>query len=376
LATSIEVNVAIIGAGMVGLAVAAEVARLEQGVFVLEKNETFGLETSSRNSEVIHAGIYYPEGSLKARLCVEGNPLLYEFCRKYGVDHRTPGKIIVASDDSEVGKLEDLYALGHRNGVDDLRLLSGDEVKRLEPNVRAVAGMLSPSTGILDVHALMRALRGVARERGADTVYDTEVIGIARAGTGYGVEIRDREGTSTIHAGVVVNSAGLHSDRVAALAGIDVARAGYQLHYCKGEYFSLNWPDGPPVSRLVYPLPERAGTGVHVTPAMDGRVRLGPNTIYVDELDYSVDDTDQERFYQSVRRFLPGIRLEDLAPEMAGVRPKLQGPDDDIRDFVIAHEEERGLPGLINLVGIESPGLTACIAIGRYVAGMVRAILG
>ena len=376
MSTSVEVNVAIIGAGVVGLAVAAELARREKAVFVLEKNTAFGLETSSRNSEVIHAGIYYPEGSLKARLCVEGNPLLHEFCRKHGVDHLRLGKIIVATDDTEVDKLEELYALGRTNGVEDLRLLSGEEVNRLEPNVEAVAGMLSPSTGILDAHALMRALHGVARERGADTVFDTEVTGIARAGTGYEVEIRDREGTSTIHAEVVINSAGLNSDRVAGLAGIDVAQAGYQLHYCKGEYFSLNSPEGPPVSRLVYPLPEHAGKGIHVTPAMDGRVRLGPSTIYVDEIDYGVDDTDQERFYQSVRKFLPGIRMEDLAPEMAGIRPKLQGPEDDFRDFVIAHEEVRGLPGLINLVGIESPGLTACTAIGRYVANMVRGVLG
>ena len=376
MSTSVEVNVAVIGAGVVGLAVAAEMARREKGVFVLEKNQTFGLETSSRNSEVIHAGIYYPEGSLKAVLCVDGNPLLYEFCQKHGVDHRRLGKIIVATDDTEVGKLEELYALGRRNGVGDLRLLSGEEVKRLEPNVEAVAGILSPSTGILDAHALMRALHGLARERGADVVFETEVTGIVKAETGYEVEIRDREGTSAIHAGVVVNSAGLNSDRVASLAGIDLAQAGYRLHYCKGEYFSLNSPEGPPVSRLVYPLPERAGKGIHVTPAMDGRVRLGPNTIYVNEIDYGVDDTDQERFYQSVRRFLPGIRLEDLAPEMAGIRPKLQGPDDDFRDFVITHEEARGLPGLINLIGIESPGLTACTAIGKHVASMVREILG
>ncbi len=373
---SIEVDVAIIGAGVVGLAIAAELAQQQKGVFVLEKNQTIGLETSSRNSEVIHAGIYYPEGSLKARFCVEGNPLLYDFCEKYGVDHRRLGKIIVATNNGEVEKLEEFLDLGHRNGVTDLKLISRDEVRHTEPNVEAVAGILSPSTGILDAHALMRALYGLARERGTDFVFETEVIGLEKVGTGYEVEIRDREGTSSIRAGIVINSAGLNSDQVAGLAGIDLTHAGYRLHYCKGEYFSLNWPDGLPVSRLVYPLPEHAGKGIHVTPTMDGRMRLGPNTRYVDEIDYGVDETDKETFYQSVKKFLPGLRLEDLEPEMAGIRPKLQGPEDDFRDFVIAHEEDRGLPGLINMVGIESPGLTGAIAIGRHVAGMVRGILG
>ena len=373
---SIEVDVAIIGAGVVGLAVATELSRQQKGVFVLEKNQTFGLETSSRNSEVIHAGIYYPEGSLKARFCVEGNPLLYDFCEKYGVDHRRLGKIIVATNDAEFEKLEEFLELGHRNGVTDLRLISRDEIRHTEPNVEAVAAILSPSTGILDAYSLMRALYGLARERGADFVFETEVVGLEKVGTGYEVEIRDREGASSIRAGIVINSAGLNSDRVAGLAGIDLTQAGYRLHYCKGEYFSLNSPDGPPVSRLVYPLPEHAGKGIHITPTMDGRMRLGPNTRYVDEINYGVDETGREAFYQSVKKFLPGLRLEDLEPEMAGIRPKLQGPEDDFHDFVIAHEEDRGLPGLINMVGIESPGLTGAIAIGRYVAGMVRGMKG
>ena len=373
---STDVNIVIIGAGVVGLAIAAELSQHEQGIFVLEKNQAFGLETSSRNSEVIHAGIYYLKGSLKARFCTEGNRLLYEFCEKYGVEHRRLGKIIVATDDEEVGQLEELLKLGHDTGVADLRLISRNEVKQLEPNVRAVAGMLSPSTGILDAYSLMRTLNGLARERGISFVYNTEVTGVTRANSGYEIEIKDREGVSTVHADIVINSAGLNSDRVAGMTGIDISQAGYRLHYCKGEYFSLTSPDGPPVSRLVYPLPEHAGKGIHVTPAMDGRVRLGPNTRYVDEVDYRVDDTDKVAFYESVKKFLPSIRLEYLKPEMAGVRPKLQGPEDDFRDFVITHEEDRGFPGLINLVGIESPGLTASIAIGRYVATMVRGMRG
>ncbi len=369
-----EVDVAIIGAGVVGLAIVAELSRRQKGVFVIEKNRAFGLETSSRNSEVIHAGIYYPEGSLKAKLCLEGNRLLYEFCQKYEISHRKLGKIIVATDEGEVTRLEELYRQGLRNGVNDLRLLSRKEVKELEPNVEATAGMLSPSTGIIDSHSLMRALHGLSREQGTDFVFDTEVVGIEKTGDKYRVEIQDREGTSSFTTDVLINSAGLNSDTIARLAGIDIDRAGYRLHYCKGEYFSLNSRDGAPVSRLVYPLPELAGKGIHVTLNLDGQVRLGPNTQYIDEPDYKVDEAQREAFYQSVKKFLPRLRLEDLEPDFAGVRPKLQGPEDTFRDFVITDESARGLPGLINLIGIESPGLTAAPAIGQHVAKIVKGL--
>ena len=370
----VEVDVAIIGAGVVGLAIAGELSRQQKGIVVLEKNPTYGLETSSRNSEVIHAGIYYPADSLKARLCVEGNRLLYDFCQKYDIKHRRLGKIIVATDEGEVSKLEELYRQGLRNGVSDLRLLSRKEVKELEPNAEATAGILSPSTGIIDSHSLMRALHGLAKEQGIDFVFNTEVIGIEKTGDKYRVEIQDREGTSSFATNILINSAGLNSETIARLAGIDIDRAGYKLHYCKGEYFSLNSPDGAPVSHLVYPLPELAGKGIHVTLNMDGQVRLGPNTRYVDEPDYQVDETQKEAFYQSAKKFLPRLRLEDLEPDFAGIRPKLQGPDEDFRDFVITDETARGLPGLINLIGIESPGLTAAPAIARYVAEIIRGL--
>jgi len=369
-----EVDVAIIGAGVVSLAIATELSRRQKGILVLEKNRAFGLETSSRNSEVIHAGIYYPEDSLKARLCVEGNRLLYKLCQKYEIAHRRLGKIIVATGEDEVSKLEELYQQGLRNGVDDLRLLSQKEVKELEPNVEATAGMLSPSTGIIDSHSLMRVFYGLAREQGADFVFNTEVVGVEKTGGKYRVEIQDREGTSSFITGILINSAGLNSDTIARFAGIDTDRAGYRLHYCKGEYFSLNSPDGAPVSRLVYPLPELAGKGIHVTLNMDGNVRLGPNARYVDEPDYQVDETQREVFFQSVKKFLPKIRIEDLQPDFAGTRPKLQGQGEDFRDFTITHEETRGFAGLINLIGIESPGLTASPAIACYVAEIVKGL--
>jgi L-2-hydroxyglutarate oxidase LhgO len=367
-----EFDVAIIGAGVIGLAMAGEIAQRKKEVFVFEKNHSFGLETSSRHSEVIHAGIYYPEDSLKTRLCVEGKRLLYELCDKHDIAYRKLGKIIVATSENETTQLEKLCEQGRKNGVEDLMLFPRAELKRLEPNVEARAGLLSPSSGILDSHTLLKFLYSQAREKGAEFVFGTEVVGIERIGTKYRVEIRDREGISAFISRVVINAAGLNSDRLAQLAGVDVAKAGYKLHYCKGEYFSLSSKYRNVVNRLIYPTPEQAGHGIHVTVGLDGRVRLGPNARYVEEVDYRVDETQKEAFYNSVQRFLPHIKREDLEPEFAGIRPKLQGPGEAFQDFVIAHEEKTGFPGLINLIGIESPGLTASLAIARYVGKMVK----
>jgi len=366
-----EIDVAIIGAGVIGLATAREIAQRGKEVFVFEKNRTFGLETSSRNSEVIHAGIYYPEDSLKAKLCVEGKNLLYELCSKHNITYRKSGKIVVAVDESDIDWLEQLYEQGRRNGVDDLVLLSQVEVKKLEPNIEARAGLLSPSSGIFDSHSLLKFLYDQAREEGAAFVFGTEVIGIERAGTKYKVLIKDRDGTSAFIAHIVVNCAGLNSDRIAQLAGIDIVKAGYRLHYCKGEYFSLNSKYRNIVRKLIYPTPDQAGHGIHWRQALDGRVLLGPSARYVEAIDYAVDETHKQHFYDSAKKFLPFVALEDLAPESAGIRPKLQGPGEPFRDFVIAHEEKAGFPSLINLVGIESPGLTAALAIARYVGKMM-----
>ncbi|MGA2671559.1 MAG: NAD(P)/FAD-dependent oxidoreductase [Dehalococcoidia bacterium] len=362
-----EIDVAIIGAGVIGLATAREIAQGKKEVFVFEKNRTLGLETSSRNSEVIHAGIYYPEDSLKAKLCVEGKNLLYKFCDKHNIAYKKSGKIIVAASKNETTQLEKLYEQGRKNGVDDLMLLSRTEVKKLEPNIEARAGLLSPSSGILDSHTFLKFLYNQAKEKGAEFVFGTEVIGIERAGAKYKVQIKDRDGISAFVAHVVVNCAGLNSDKIAQLAGIDIAKAGYKLHYCKGEYFSLDSKYRNLISRLIYPTPEQVGHGIHWRQALDGRVLLGPSAHYVEAIDYAVNETHKQAFYNSAKRFLPFVELEDLTPESAGIRPKLQGPGEAFRDFVIAHEEKLGFPGLINLIGIESPGLTASLAIARYV---------
>lgn len=223
-----------------------------------------------------------------------------------------------------------------------------------------------------DVYSLMKFFYSQARGRGAEFIFNTEVIGIEKAGARYKVQIRDRDGLSSFSASILVNSAGLNSDKIAQLVGIDVAQAGYRLHYCKGEYFSLNSKWRSHVGRLIYPIPEEAGHGIHVTLGLDGRMRLGPNTRYVGAIDYRVDETHKEAFYESVRRFLPLLELEDLEPEFAGIRLKLQAPGGAFRDFVIAHEDKVGFPGLINLIGIESPALTASPAIARHVARMVK----
>ena len=372
---STEIDIIIIGAGVVGLAIAAEMSRTNQNVFVFEKNRTFGMETSSRNSEVIHAGMYYPEDSLKAKFCVTGNQLLYEFCEKFNINHKRIGKLIVAADDAETKELERLYRQGLKNGIGDLQMLTRDEIKLLEPNVEAIAGLLSSSTGVLDSHDLMRTFCGCAKENGVGFVYGAEVIGIHRNASGYEVTIQDSERTYSFIGRVVINAAGLFSDKVAQLAGINVEKAGYKLHYCKGAYFSLSPKIRRLVNRLVYPVPEKAALGVHITLSLDGSMRLGPNAKYTDAIDYTVDENDKPEFYQAAHRYLPSIEFDDLAPDFAGVRPKLQAKGEGFRDFVIRDEADKGLPGFINLIGIESPGLTAAPAIAKYVAAVVTEIL-
>jgi L-2-hydroxyglutarate oxidase LhgO len=371
-------DITIIGAGVVGLAIAAQLAHRDRVVYVLEKNERFGQETSSRHSGVIHSGIYYPYGSLKAKLCVEGNRLLYELCPKHGIGHKKLGKLIVATTDEETGQLQELKAKGQRNGAEGLRIISRSELKKLEPNVEGIAALLSPSTGIIDSHALMEHFVARAKDGGAEVAYNKEVVGIEKLGNGYKVTVDEGDtGKFSFETRILINCAGLYCDKIAELAGIDIARAGYRLHYCKGEYFSVGGGKSKLVKRLIYPVPEVKGTGlgVHVTLDLEGRMRLGPSVEYVDSIDYSVDSRHKDSFYKSAKRMLPFIEYDDLEPETAGIRPKLQGPGEDVKDFVIRDESDRGLPGFISLLGIESPGLTSSPAIARYVASVVKDIL-
>ena len=360
-------DITIVGAGVVGLAIAAGVADGNRRVYVLEKNDSFGLETSSRHSGVIHSGIYYPPGMLKARLCVAGNEMLYQMCSEKNIGCAKLGKLIVATSKGEIGELEELFDRGQRSGAPGLRLVSRRQLQQLEPNVAGEAAIWAAETGIIDSHALMKFFVAGMTGKNAQIAYRTEVVGINKVASGYRVSVRDGEEEFSFITSVLINCAGLGSDRVAGMAGIDIAGAGYRLHYCKGEYFSVGGGKNRLVSRLIFPVPpaDVSGVGIHVTLDLDGRMRLGPSIQYVGGLDYSVGEGNRELFYRSVRPFLPFIEQDDLAPEMAGIRPKLQGPGEDIRDFVIAEESDKGLPGFINLIGIESPGLTAAPAIAE-----------
>jgi L-2-hydroxyglutarate oxidase LhgO len=366
----------VIGAGVVGLAVAARLASAKKEVVVLERHESFGKETSSRNSEVVHAGMYYPPGSLKAKLCVEGNRRLYELCAKHGIPHRKTGKFIIANSGAESEKLFELNDLGSRNGTEGLAILSKQKLGQIEPNVKADLALYSPSTGIVDTHQLMKFFQTQAEKEGAVVGYNCTVKGIQREAGGYRIGFSDADGRDErIAAEIVVNCAGLDADTVAAMAGIDIDKAGCRLHPCKGEYFAVAPRHKGKLSRLVYPAPTAISLGIHVVLDLGGALKLGPNAFYTESRDdYRVDPSHQGEFFDSARRFLPFLEHGDLSPDMAGIRPKLQGPGMTFRDFVVAEESSKGLPGLINCIGIESPGLTASPALAEHVAGLVRAM--
>jgi L-2-hydroxyglutarate oxidase LhgO len=355
----------IIGGGVVGLSIAASLSEANNEIYVLEKNRGFGLETSSHNSGVIHSGIYYPPGSLKALLCRKGNAEIYSICEKYNVPFKKLGKLIVATDEPSITELEKLFKNGERNGIQDLRMLDRDQVSSVEPNVQCEMAIYSPSTGIMEPDSLLEYFRAKAIRNGVTLVSDTTVTGISITADGYGLTGISSGQSFNIRSDTVINSAGLLSDRIAALAGLDVDRLGYRLHYCKGDYFRLG--GDPPVRSLVYPVPNGPGLGIHLTPDMGGSIKLGPNAYYVGKVDYNVE-SDPAEFKSDVVKFIPSVADRQLMFDSSGVRPKLQGPGEGFRDFVIRHESDRGMQGFINLIGIESPGLTASPAIGEYVS--------
>jgi L-2-hydroxyglutarate oxidase LhgO len=370
-----EVDVAIIGAGVVGLSIGAELTGKGREIIVVERHDGFGREASSRNSEVIHAGIYYDRDSLKARFCLEGRHALYELCPRAGIPFKKIGKLIIAVIEDDLPVIERLKERAEANGVEGLRLLSREEVMEMEPNVRAEAGLFSQETGIIDSHGLMAYLE---KKASPDTTfaYNCELISLEKKKDGYLVGVRDADGDGyEFLSRVVVNAAGLGAATVARMAGIDTAAAGYTIYPCKGEYFRVWGGKNERTNRLVYPPPTGISLGLHTVVDLQGGMKIGPNAFYVDEIDYTVDEEHQDEFFEGAKGYLPDLKCESLSPDMAGIRPKLYRKGEAERDFVIQHEEARGLPGLINLLGIESPGLTAAPAIGRYVAGIVEDIL-
>jgi L-2-hydroxyglutarate oxidase LhgO len=371
-----KATITIIGAGVVGLAVACRLGETYKNIILLEQHDGFGRETSSRNSEVIHAGFYYPQDSLKARLCVSGNRMMYDLCDAHAIPHKKTGKIVVANTGREIEKLHFLLAQGEKNGVPGCTLLTKDMVKTLEPSVDAQLGLLSPSTGIVDTHLLMKHFETRSLLLGVTIGYNCRVTRLARDVLGYVVTLLDADNEEMeIGSEIVINCAGLKSDAVAAMAGIDTEKASYVIHPCKGEYFNVSNRHRGRLSRLVYPAPTPISLGVHAVLKLDGSLKLGPNAFYVGpSADYDVDPSHQKDFFDAARSYLPFLAFDDLSPDMSGIRPKIQTKNGAFRDFEIRQEQDRGFPNLINLVGIESPGLTAAPAIAEHVCDMVNAL--
>ncbi|MBV8964198.1 MAG: NAD(P)/FAD-dependent oxidoreductase [Hyphomicrobiales bacterium] len=361
-----KVDAVVVGAGVVGLAVARALALAGRETIILEKETTIGTGTSSRNSEVIHAGIYYPKGSLKARLCVAGRKALYAYCDAHGVPYRRCGKLIVAIGEQQRGTLERVLATARGNGVDDITPLSRQEAQALEPALACSGALLSPSTGILDSHAFMLALLGDAQAHGAMIAYGSTVAGgRIRDDRSLEIEVVSDGAVMSLAPRLLVNCAGLEAQAIAAsIAGLP-AETIPPLRYAKGNYFQLL--GRAPFKHLIYPVPEPGGLGVHITIDLGGQAKFGPDVEWVERLDYAVDPARGERFYAAIRQYWPGLPNEALVPGYAGIRPKLPANGADAPDFVIQGEEVHGVPGLINLYGIESPGLTSSLAIGDCV---------
>lgn len=360
-----SVDCVVIGAGVVGLAVARELAGMGLETIVLESENRIGTSTSSRNSEVIHAGIYYPPGSLKAELCVSGKQLLYRYCRDRGIAHRNCGKLVVATSDEQISRLERIAANARACGVGDLQLLDRQQAVALEPELECVAALLSPSTGIVDSHGLMLSLQGDAEAAGAMVAFASPVVGGACLGHGLVLEVGGETGTE-LEAHYVVNSAGLSAQSVAAAIRGLPQDSIPPIYLAKGNYYSLGGRS--PFSRLVYPVPEAQALGVHLTLDLGGRARFGPDVEWVDAIDYTVNPARAASFYAEIRKYWPALPDGALAPDYAGVRAKLVPPGGGAQDFVLQGGEVHGVTGLMNLYGIESPGLTASMAIARQVA--------
>jgi L-2-hydroxyglutarate oxidase LhgO len=365
---SADVETVVIGAGVIGLAIARALALHGQRVMVLEQHETIGTETSSRNSEVIHAGIYYPPGSLRARTCVEGKHQLYAFCAANGVAHRRCGKLLVATALDQTAKLESIAANARANGIEDLVPLTPAEARRLEPEVACTAALLSPSTGIVDSHALMLALQGHAEAHGAEVVLRSPVTRLDVAGRElFALDIGSE---ARITCRNLVIAAGLHASRLAAMLQFPGPYRPPATYYAKGQYYALSGRS--PFARHIYPMPQGAWLGLHATVDISGRCKFGPDIAWTPEIDYRFEPEKLEPFLDAIRSYYPALAAERLHADYTGVRPKLYREGEPVADFAIHGPEDHGQAGLVMLFGIESPGLTAALAIGDHVAELLR----
>jgi L-2-hydroxyglutarate oxidase LhgO len=373
---SADVETIVVGAGVVGLAIANALAAAGQEVIVLEQHGLIGSETSSRNSEVIHAGIYYPPGSLRARLCVEGKARLYRFCEENGVAYRRCGKLIVATAEDQLPKLHAIRETAARNGVDDLVPLSAEQARQLEPEVACVAALLSPSTGIIDSHGLMLALEGHAEARGAQIVLNSPVAAIRAMEPRLFALVMGSSGerdagvaATEITCRNLVVSAGLHASRLAATLTYPSGYTPPATYFAKGQYYALSGKS--PFTRHIYPMPQGAWLGLHATIDLSGRCKFGPDIAWIPEIDYSFEPEKLTQFLSFIRTYYPALDPDRLHPDYTGIRPKLYREGEPVPDFAIHGEAQHGHPGLVMLFGIESPGLTAALAIGELIARLL-----
>lgn len=363
-----DVETVVIGAGVVGLAIAAKLAAIGQDVLILEQKHLFGSETSARHSEVIHAGIYYPQNSFKARLCTRGKALLYDYCANHKIAHKRIEKIIVATTAAQEAELASINHRAQANGVNDLQPLTGSDIAKLEPAITATAGLLSPSTGIIDSHAFMLSLLGKAESCGAMIAYNSKVDQLAPNDNGL-VVVVGGEQSMNMSCKQVVNTAGHGACALAQATGTLAQQFIPTPRYAKGNYFRLQGKT--PVSRLIYPVPEPGGLGVHITIDMAGQSRFGPDVQWQSNLDYNVDAKRAANFYDAIRRYWPALKDDALIPDYAGVRPKIEFNGKPHNDFVIQGSDTHGIKGLVNLFGIESPGLTSSLAIAESVSELL-----
>ena len=359
-----EFDVIIIGAGIVGLAIAHGLIDQYENILIVEKESTFGRHVSSRNSEVIHSGFYYEPNSLKANLCVKGNKLLYDFSRKYKIDHQNCGKYIIATMKEDIHKLEYLMKNGEMNGLEGMKLLTANEIKKREPLINSVGGLWIPSSGIIDSHGIMQKLEFLIQSNNAKIVYNTEVTDICHEENSYILSFKDFDYQAKSK--IVINSGGLWCDEISQMAGIN----DYQLNYCKGEYYKTSKYRNQ-IQSLIYPLPSNISLGIHIVLHLDGTLGFGPNAYYVDKIDYHMDQRNKQDFLEHINGFLE-LNEDDLSEDFSGIRPKIQQAGEPIHDFIITNELDNGYDNFINLIGIESPGLTSSLAIAEYVKSIIH----
>jgi len=348
----------------VGLAVAHELSRQHNNILVVEKESTFGRHVSSRNSEVIHSGLYYEPGSLKAKLCVEGNQKLVQYAQSNNIGHKICGKLVVVSDTNELQQLETLMNNGMQNGVEGLEIITSVEVSKREPHIHSAGALWVPSAGIIDSHAVMQKLEYQLKSQNGVVVYNSEVTGIQYKNDTYSVSFNNLDYTAT--SPIVINSAGLWCDKISSMVGI----TDYQLHICKGEYYKTSLYRHQ-INSLIYPLPTEISLGTHIVLHLDGSIGFGPNAYYVDKIDYRMDNSNKKTFLKHINKYMD-LPENSLSEDFAGIRPKIQAPGEPSQDFIIVNETDKGYNNFINLIGIESPGLTCSLAIGEYVQSIIN----